>query len=75
MTPQQTVTALAIAALNNDPEGLALLLVELSDDEVRAAAGYALLNTCNAFRTILTEDAWAEVITGMQALAAQEASQ
>ncbi|CAM5254395.1 hypothetical protein [Streptomyces coeruleorubidus] len=73
MTPQQKVTALALAALRNDPVGLAVLLGDLDDDEVRSAAGIALLNLCNGFRAILTDDAMREVIAGMQALAASEA--
>lgn len=74
MTPQQTITALALAALRNDAAGLEVLLTDLKDDEVRTATGVALINLCSGFRQILTPQAWQEVIAGMQALAAQEAT-
>ncbi|MFK4023141.1 hypothetical protein [Streptomyces albogriseolus] len=74
-SPQQTVTALALASLRNDAHGLAVLLEDLGDDEVRSAAGVALLNLCNGFRQILTPQAWQEVIAGMQALAAHTAQE
>jgi hypothetical protein len=74
MTPQQAVTAIALAALRNDAAGLTVLLTDLDDDEVRSAAGVALINLCSGFRTILTPDAWQQVIAGMQALAASEAA-
>ncbi|GGV34367.1 hypothetical protein GCM10010293_36830 [Streptomyces griseoflavus] len=70
-TPEQKVTALSLAALRADGEGLALLLNELPDDEVRNACGYALMSLCNGFRAILTAEAWQEVIGGVQAHAAE----
>lgn len=75
MTPQQTVTALAIAALNNDPGALTILLTDLPDDEVRTAAGIALLNLCSGFRQIVHPRDWADIVSGMQALAAHHATE
>ncbi|MFI6488264.1 hypothetical protein [Streptomyces sp. NPDC050564] len=70
MNPQQTITAIALAALRNDAAGLQLLLTDLEPDEVRNATGVALLNLCSGFRTIVTPGDWQDVIAGMQALAA-----
>lgn len=74
MTPQQAVTALALAALQNDAQGLTVLLTDLTDDEVRSAAGVALINLCSGFRQIVHPDDWADIVTGMQSLAATEAT-
>ena len=70
-TPEQKVTALALAALRADGDGLALLLNDLPDDEVRNACGYALMALCSGFRSILTDEAWQEAIRGVQAHAAE----
>ncbi|NNN36061.1 hypothetical protein HLK59_38015 [Streptomyces sp. S3(2020)] len=75
MTPAQTITALALAALRNDAKGLEVLLVDLDDDEVRNACGVALLNLCNGFRQIVPPKDWHEVIAEMQALAAEHAQE
>lgn len=69
MTPQQTVTAVAMAALRNDADGLALLLIEMPPDEAITVAGVALINLCSGFRQIITPEAWEEITAGMQALA------
>ncbi|WP_330347502.1 hypothetical protein [Streptomyces sp. NBC_00582] len=74
MTPQQAVTALAVAALNNDAQGLAPLLADLGDDEVRSAAGIAVINLCSGFRQIVHPDDWQEITAALQTLAAQEAA-
>ncbi|MEV6662760.1 hypothetical protein [Streptomyces nigra] len=75
MTPQQTVTALALAALRNDAAGLQVLLEDLNDDEVRSATGVALINLCSGFRQIVHPNDWQQVIAGMQALAAHTAQE
>ncbi|XKK63926.1 hypothetical protein HFP71_16905 [Streptomyces sp. ARC32] len=72
-TPQQKVIALALAGLRADGDGMAVLLNDLPDDEVRNACGLALMNLCSAFRSILTDQAWTEAIAGLQALAAEHA--
>lgn len=74
MNRRQNITALALAALQNDTDGLAELLTALPDDEVRTAAGAALLNLCNGMRAILTPCAIQEAIGGLQQLALDEAT-
>jgi hypothetical protein len=75
MTPHQAITALALAALRNDPDGLEVLMTDLDDDEVRTAAGVALLNLCSGFRQIVHPNDWQEVIASMQALAVSAAQE
>lgn len=72
-TPQQKVLALSLAAVRDDGEGLAVLLNDLPDNEVRNACGYALMNLCTGFRSMLTDQAWTEVITALQQMAAHHA--
>ena len=74
MTPEQTITALALAALRNDPAGLQILLEDLDDDHVRSACGVALINLCSGFRQIVHPRDWQDIVAGMQALAASEAT-
>jgi hypothetical protein len=75
VTPQQTITAIAVAALQNDAAGLTVLLTDLPDDHVRTAAGVALINLCSGFRQIVTPADWQDIVTGMQALAAHTAQE
>jgi hypothetical protein len=73
MTPEQAITAIALAALRNDGPGLAVLLEDLDDAEVRSAAGVALINLCSGFRQVVHPRDWQDILAGMQALAASEA--
>ncbi|MEU4487353.1 hypothetical protein AB0H94_21155 [Streptomyces purpurascens] len=73
MTPEQAITALALAALRNDADGLEVLLTDLDDDEVRTAAGVALLNLCSGFRQVVHTSDWQEIVASMQQLAASAA--
>ncbi|MGY1579761.1 hypothetical protein [Streptomyces sp. MN13] len=75
MTPEQTVTALALAALRNDAAGLQVLLEDLDDDAVRSACGVALLNLCSGFRQIVHPNDWQDIVAGMQALAVHTAQE
>ncbi|GAB2328457.1 hypothetical protein [Streptomyces variabilis] len=69
-TPEQKVTALALAALRFDGPGLVVLLADLPDDEVRTACGFALQAICEGFHSILNDDAWRAVVASAQAHAA-----
>jgi hypothetical protein len=73
MTPEQAITAIALAALRNDADGLEVLLTDLDDDEVRTAAGVALINLCSGFRSIVHTSDWQEIVASMQQLAASAA--